>query len=86
MNTARPGTPGATRACPHCKATSPVALVVGTAIAFTLMACYGRPPCHDGTQKCHEPLRDAAGQTGPTDASTNNASGSGGATDPSGAR
>lgn len=30
--------------CPHCKNVSAVTLVVGGAIAFTLMACYGGPP------------------------------------------
>ncbi len=27
----------------------------GGAIAFTLMACYGMPPCKDGTRDCYKP-------------------------------
>ncbi|HVH44940.1 MAG TPA: hypothetical protein VM925_21450 [Labilithrix sp.] len=26
----------------------------GGAVAFTLMACYGAPPCDDGTRDCHD--------------------------------
>lgn len=42
--------------CPHCGSSAKklFALAAGATIAFTLMACYGRPPCKDGTQKCHD--------------------------------
>jgi hypothetical protein len=35
-------------------------VIGGSVIAFTLMACYGRPPCKDGTQDCHYPPSDEA--------------------------
>jgi hypothetical protein len=46
--------PGKT--CPHCgNGTMKIlAVAAGTAIAFTLMACYGRPPCKDGTKNCYD--------------------------------
>lgn len=33
----------------------------GGAIAFTLMACYGMPPCDDGTRGCYDDNGDAGG-------------------------
>jgi hypothetical protein len=33
----------------------------GGAIAMTLMACYGMPPCDDGSQGCYEPDASAQG-------------------------
>ena len=56
--------PARASVCVHCKATSrPLfdRLRIGAlggsfgggAIAFTLMACYGMPPCDDGTRDCH---------------------------------
>ncbi len=48
----------------------------GSAIAITLMACYGAPPCDDGTYSCLPPPNhdaggdaDAARDTGLADAS-----------------
>jgi hypothetical protein len=35
----------------------------GGAIAFTLMACYGAPPCADGTYNCYNPPEDAGGDS-----------------------
>jgi hypothetical protein len=35
--------------------------------ALTLMACYGAPPCEDGTANCYEPETPDAG---PGDAGT----------------
>ena len=51
--------------CPHCKSGVLGRLglaAVGGAIAFTLMACYGRPPCKDGTRNCYAPPNDASSQ------------------------
>jgi hypothetical protein len=42
---------GAGRAARRLKALG--ATIGGGAIAFTLMACYGRPQCKDGTQDCY---------------------------------
>ena len=58
--------PPATRACLHCGNTleaptrrrSPRsfwALAGAGLAALTLMACYGVPPCDDGTRDCQEP-------------------------------
>ena len=33
----------------------------GGAIAFTLMACYGMPPCEDGTRSCYDTDLDDGG-------------------------
>jgi hypothetical protein len=52
--------------CPHCSSGSGAALAsgakgalasvaLGGAFAFTLMACYGAPPCPDGTRECYRP-------------------------------
>ncbi|HVH44939.1 MAG TPA: hypothetical protein VM925_21445 [Labilithrix sp.] len=34
----------------------------GGAIAFTLMACYGAPPCPDGTRNCYKAPPPAASE------------------------
>ncbi len=49
--------------CPHCgrrgalvRVLGGAAAVVGSgAIAFTLMACYGMPPCPEGNRDCRKP-------------------------------
>lgn len=58
--------PRAASTCPHCNATTPRPLFErlrigalggafgGGAIALTLMACYGAPPCDDGTRDCYD--------------------------------
>ena len=53
--------------CPHCRSTlGTIALAaVGGAIAFTLMACYGRPPCKDGQKNCDGPTAIDASKDAP---------------------
>jgi hypothetical protein len=48
--------------CPHCarraltKKLCAVGATLGAgSLAFTLMACYGMPPCPDGSRDCHRP-------------------------------
>ena len=59
--------PPSSAACLHCghslesSASAPRwsrgfwAIATAGAAALTLMACYGAPPCEDGTSKCYEP-------------------------------
>jgi hypothetical protein len=58
--------PDRARRCPNCRAARPtrslasrLGLIAGPigggAIALTLMACYGMPPCADGSLSCYEP-------------------------------
>ena len=62
--------PSAAAACVHCNASRrPLferlrigalgGAFGGGAIAFTLMACYGMPPCEDGSHSCHDFDADA---------------------------
>lgn len=60
-------TPRAAVRCPHCRSNlgfklGATGLIGGSVIAFTLMACYGRPMCSDGSTRCHEPKNDPTGQ------------------------
>ncbi len=64
--------PRGAETCPHCARRSPVkkvcalgAAIGGGAIAFTLMACYGMPPCKDGTRNCYNHDRGDAAQAEP---------------------
>jgi hypothetical protein len=61
--------------CPHCGERSSTRFVKvlagafgGGAIAVTLMACYGLPPCPDSNRDCHGPRPEPpenAGDAGP---------------------
>ena len=53
--------------CPHCSSATPSvatggvkvgvgATLLGGALAFTLMACYGMPPCPDNSPRCGRPM------------------------------
>lgn len=65
--------PAGASACPHCGASSKAfaklgalgAALGGGAIAFTLMACYGRPPCPEGDRDCYGPHPPKAQDGGP---------------------
>ena len=57
---------GATK-CPNCsrraltKKLCALGATLGAgSLAFTLMACYGMPPCPDGTRDCHRPPPNGA--------------------------
>jgi hypothetical protein len=64
---------GATR-CPHCslaakrtlttKLCAAAATLGAGSIAFTLMACYGAPPCPDGTRDCYKPTPNGEAEGG----------------------
>ncbi|MCP3140406.1 hypothetical protein [Pyxidicoccus xibeiensis] len=43
-------------------------LAGASAVGLTLMACYGMPPCEDGTWDCYEPLPDCELTDGGMDA------------------
>ncbi len=68
--------PAGASACPHCEAKVGASTfkklgalgvaIGGGAIAFTLMACYGRPPCPEGDRDCYGP-RPTTGQDGGPD-------------------
>lgn len=71
--------PPSTAACLHCgKALAPResgrrargwwALAGAGVAAITLMACYGVPPCEDGTYDCVDPDADGGVSDGGTDA------------------
>lgn len=74
--------PRSASSCPHCRTLVRAAKIVGGVIgggviAFTLMACYGRPPCKDGTQNCYRgaPGDDGSTPTAPSSSSTPASSG-----------
>jgi hypothetical protein len=61
---------GATK-CPHCarktltKKLCAVGATLGAgSLAFTLMACYGMPPCPDGSRDCHRPPPSGESEAG----------------------
>lgn len=72
--------------CPHCEATlvaSPIAraakvlvgMATGGAVAMTLMACYGMPPCEEGeTGNCIDEGVGGAGGRGGEEPSTTTSS------------
>ena len=72
--------PGKLTTCPHCGRACRSRLATrlrlrmlggalgGGAIAFTLMACYGRPPCPESDAECYGPRRAPAPLPVATDA------------------
>jgi hypothetical protein len=76
--------PAQARACPNCSAPSAApgllsraalasGLLGGGVIAFTLMACYGMPPCADGSSSCYAlPISEDAGSDAGGDAAMPN--------------